>query len=99
VIATGGSAAYSARAMTHLQRMSIVIFLEVSFPEIERRIRNFATRGIAKAKDQTFRELFDERQLLYKRYAEITIACDGIGQEEVARRIADQVHSQDTSCT
>ena len=88
VIATGGSAAYSDKAMTHLQQMSVVIFLKVSFDEIERRIRNFATRGIAKAKDQTFRELFDERQFLYNKYAEITIHCDGLDQEDVAQHIA-----------
>ncbi|MCL2458912.1 MAG: shikimate kinase [Desulfobulbus sp.] len=87
VIATGGSAAYSLRAMTHLQGLSLIFFLEVSFAEIERRIRNFASRGIAKAKHQTFRELFDERQVLYKRHAGLTIACDGLDQEEVAQAI------------
>ena len=91
VIATGGSAAYSDAAMTHLQSISTIVFLEVSFAEIERRIRNFATRGIAKAKDQTFRELFDERQLLYKKYAELTISCDDFDQEEIARQIAEQL--------
>jgi len=91
VIATGGSAAYSDAAMTHLQSISTIVFLEVSFAEIERRIRNFATRGIAKAKDQTFRELFDERQILYKKYAELTVSCDGFDQEEIARQIAEQL--------
>ena len=91
VIATGGSAAYSDKAMLHLQRISIVIFLEVSFLEIERRIRNFATRGIAKAKNQTFHELFDERQVLYKKYAELTVHCDGLDQEEIASHVAQSV--------
>jgi len=88
VIATGGSAAYSEKAMTHLQRISTIVFLKVSFEEIERRIRNFATRGIAKSKDQTFRQLFDERQVLYRKYAQFSIDCDGIDQEEVAKQIA-----------
>lgn len=88
VIATGGSAAYSDLAMSHLRQTSVIVFLEVSFAEIERRIRNFASRGIAKAKNQTFRELFDERQVLYKRYADLTVPCDGIDQEAVAERIA-----------
>jgi shikimate kinase len=91
VIATGGSAAYSEKAMAHLERISIILFLQVSFEEIERRIRNFATRGIAKAKHQTFRELFDERQVLYNRYAEFTLPCDGLDQEEIADRIAQLV--------
>ncbi len=91
VIATGGSAAYSDKAMRHLQQISTIIFLEVSFAEIKRRIRNFATRGIAKAPNQTFAGLFDERQLLYKRYAEFILPCDGLDQEEVAERIAQLV--------
>ena len=89
VIATGGSAAYSDKAMHHLLDISTVIFLEVSFAEIERRIRNFASRGIAKAAHQSFRELYDERQSLYNKYAEITIRCDGFNQDEVACQIGD----------
>ena len=91
VIATGGSAAYSHKAMTHLGTSSIIIFLEVSLAEIKRRIRNFATRGIAKAANQTFRELYDERQVLYKQYAEVTVRCDDLDQEQVARTIARSV--------
>jgi shikimate kinase len=91
VIATGGSAAYSDKAMLHLRKRSTIVFLEVSFAEIERRIRNFATRGIAKAAHQTFHQLFDERQVLYRKYAELTLCCDGFDQEEIARQIACQV--------
>lgn len=92
VIATGGSAAYSDTAMQHLKEISTVIFLEVSFDEIERRIKNFETRGIAKAENQTFRDLFDERQKLYKKYADIIVPCSDLGQEETAEKIAFEVH-------
>jgi shikimate kinase len=98
VIATGGSAAYSDAAMTHLQRISTIVFLEVSFAEIERRIRNFATRGIAKAKDQTFRELFDERQVLYKRYADLAVSCDGLDLEGAAAEIVRRIGEQRPGC-
>ena len=91
VIATGGSAAYSERAMAHLGSMSTIVFLEVSFEEITRRIRNFETRGIAKGPHQTFQDFFVERQILYRRYAQLTIPCDGIDQEEVALRIASLI--------
>ena len=91
VIATGGSAAYSTNAMFHLLNISKVIFLEVSFEEIERRIHNFKTRGIAKTEDQTFRDLYDERQSLYKKYADIIIDCNRSDQEEIAMRIAESI--------
>ena len=73
VIATGGSAPYSAAAMTHLKRNGIVIFLWVDPPTLLRRIGDFSGRGLAKHPDQTFEELYAEREALYERYADITI--------------------------
>ena len=91
VIATGGSIVYSEKTMIHLLRISRVIFLEVNYQEIKRRIHNFNTRGIAKSKDQTFKELFEERQPLYKKYAEITVDCNHLDQEEVALEIINHI--------
>ena len=88
VIATGGSAAYSDKAMAHLAGISKIIFLEASFEAIKKRIHNFDTRGIAKNKGQTFEDLFRERQLLYKKYAEITVNCNELDQEALAVKIA-----------
>jgi len=91
VIATGGSAVYSERAMRHLQRISTIVFLAVDFEIIRKRIHNFETRGIAKAKTQTFRDLFEERQVLYNRYADMVIDCNRITQEEAAHIIAGKL--------
>jgi shikimate kinase len=88
VIATGGSAVYSKNAMEHLKKISIIVFLEVAFAEIERRIKNFDTRGVAKAKDQSFHELFEERQALYQRYADFRVDSNRHSQEELAEQIA-----------
>lgn len=91
VIATGGSVAYSERAMRHLQSISHVVFLEVSYEELTRRINNFATRGIAKEPEQTFEELYEERQKLYRKYADITVSAEHISQDETAQIIAEAV--------
>ena len=91
VIATGGSVVYSEKAMAHLVGISKIIFLEINFDEIENRIHNFETRGIAKANNQSLEELFRERQILYKKYAEITIDCNILDQEELAAQIAQLV--------
>jgi shikimate kinase len=90
VIATGGSAVYSKKAMAHLQDISTIVFLEVEFNEILKRIHNFETRGIAKAKSQTFQELFNERQFLYRKYAEFTVDCNILSQEEIADIISSK---------
>ncbi len=87
VISTGGSAVYSQQAMIHLQSISKIIFLKAGFEVLEKRINNFATRGIAKAENQTFKELFIERQILYKKYADITIDCNVLTQDLAAEKI------------
>jgi shikimate kinase len=87
VISTGGSAVYSQQAMTHLQSISKIIFLKADFEVLEKRINNFTTRGIAKAENQTFKELFKERQILYKRYADITIDCNVLIQDLATEKI------------
>jgi shikimate kinase len=87
VIATGGSAAYSHAAMTHLKSNGVVIFLDVDLPTLESRIHDFDTRGLAKRPDQTFTDLFEERFALYTKYGDITIQCADLTQEEVCDRI------------
>ena len=87
VIATGGSAAYSHAAMTHLKSNGVVIFLDVDLPTLESRIHDFDTRGLAKRPDQTFTDLFEERFALYTKYADISIQCADLTQEEVCDRI------------
>jgi len=91
VIATGGSVVYSEKAMAHLIDISKIIFLDTSLKEIKNRISNFETRGIAKSANQTFKELYEERQVLYKKYAEITIDCNVFDQEELAAQIAKAI--------
>jgi shikimate kinase len=88
VIATGGSAVYSEKAMNHLLSISNVVFLEVSMAQVQRRVQNFATRGIAKTKDQSLEALYRERQQLYKRYAQITVDGNAVPQETLAIKIA-----------
>lgn len=95
IIATGGSAVYSAKAMSHLQDISNIVFLAVDFEIILQRIHNFDTRGIAKGKDQTFRDLFNERKLLYEKYAELTVNCSNITQEETVEIILAKLKSQE----
>ena len=91
VIATGGSAVYSADAMAHLKSDGLVIFLDADLPTLETRIHDFRTRGLAKRPDQSFADLFHERFTLYTKYADITIICAGLTHEEVCARIMENV--------
>ena len=91
VVATGGSAVYSAKAMVHLARISTVVFLRVGFDMLHKRIHNFESRGIAKAEGQSFLELFEERQILYRKYAHFSIDCEQLDQDQLAGKIADTI--------
>ncbi len=95
IIATGGSAVYSEKTMAHLKTISTIVFLDVSFDEICRRIHNFDTRGIACAENQTFEDLYHERLQLYRRYAEVTVDGNVMDQDEMAETIAELVSQRD----
>ncbi len=91
VIATGGSAAYSHAAMTHLKENGIIIFLHADLNALKSRIKNYETRGLAKRRDQSLEDLFHERLTLYRRYADITIENSFISQEQVCERIVSAI--------
>ena len=75
VIATGGSVIYGAEAMEHLSKIGRVVYLQVSLPEMLRRIKNPETRGILLPGGMTLADLYRERKPLYERYAQITVPC------------------------
>jgi len=91
VIATGGSAVYSPAAMKHLKSNGVVVFLDVDLPTLKTRIHDFGTRGLAKRPDQSLSDLFEERVVLYRKYADITIGCAGLSQEEVCAQIINKI--------
>ena len=94
VIATGGSAVYSDRAMTRLKSDGDIIYLDVDLVTLESRVLDFSTRGLARRPDQSFAELFEERLSLYIRYADIAIRCEGMTQEQVCERIIEEVREK-----
>ncbi len=73
IISPGGSVIYSEKAMKLLAENSLIIFLNMSFRSIERRLANKDTRGIVGLKRKGLRALFDERLILYRKYADIEI--------------------------
>jgi len=87
IVATGGSAVYSDAGMKRLKTFGNVIFLDLDLESLKKRIHNYETRGIAKKPDQTFDELFNERKILYQKYADITINCFNKTVEETLKEI------------
>ena len=91
VISTGGSAVYSEGGMAHLKSVGTVVYLKLSLSEIDRRLKNIKTRGIAMGPGETLAELYDYRVPLYERYADITIDAEGLTIEETIAEILKRV--------
>lgn len=91
VIATGGSAVYSDKAMLHLKKSGKVVYLKVSENEIERRLADFAARGVAIKDGMTVKDLYNERIPLYEKYADITVAGEGADIPAVIGKIAEEL--------
>ena len=87
VIATGGSAVYSDKAMKKLAANSTVIHLYLPLDCIKERLTNLVTRGVVMEKNQTLDTLFETRTPLYQKYADITVDCSGLGHEQTVDKI------------
>ena len=92
IIATGGSAVYSEAAMQHLKANGIAVFLYVALEELKRRLIDMDTRGIAQRPGQSFTDLYEERQRLYRRYTDLTIDCTDKTQQEISMVICEQLN-------
>jgi len=94
VIATGGSVVYSQKAMQHLAENGLIIHLNLPYEQIEQRVTNLYTRGVVMEKGQTLRTLYQKRQLLYQKYAQLTIDCTGKNHEQIVDEITSQLAPQ-----
>lgn len=86
VFAPGGSVVYSQDAMNLLKNISVVIYLSSDLREIEQRI-DPASRGIVGLKGKDFRELYAERESLYRKFADFAVDTSEKDPDEVAKEI------------
>lgn len=89
VIATGGSAIFGKEAMDALRADGILVYLRLPSDEIERRINNIKTRGIAMNPGETIHDVYAVRAPLYEKYADIVLDCLGCSPETVIEKLLD----------
>ena len=85
VIAPGGSAVCRERAMSHLKALGRIVYLHLPLEELERRLNNISTRGIAMAPGETLAALFAYRAPLYRNYADLTV---DVGRQSLEETVA-----------
>jgi shikimate kinase len=73
--------------MAHLKEDGVIVYLAISFEEMEKRLRNITSRGIVLRPGETLREMYDERVPLYRKYADVTVECPGGDFEAVVGQI------------
>lgn len=89
LVATGGSVIYGDAGMQALRRLGPVVFLNCPLPVLARRVGDPTARGMVIAPGQSFAELYAERLPLYRRYADVEIACDELPPAVVAQRVRE----------
>ena len=93
VIAPGGSVIYGEEAMKHLKEISEVVYLKMSYEEMEKRIGNVVDRGVALKPGFTLRDLYNERVPYYEQYADIVIDEEGKLPGETVDELRDIIES------
>jgi len=91
VVATGGSVVYSERAMEHLAAHGVIVHLDLPVDKIEQRIENLYTRGVVMEHGQTIRSLYNQRQSLYRQYAQLTIDSTDKNHDQVVTEIVEKL--------
>ncbi len=87
VIATGGSAVYSKKAMEQLKKNGIVIYLYITMDTVTARLRNLKTRGVVLGQGQTLEDIFKERAPLYEKYSDIKLDCSNNSIEDTLEAV------------
>lgn len=93
IVATGGSAVYGEKAMKKLRENGTAVYLKLNPAELEKRIKNIHTRGIAMKEGTTIEELYEERAALYEKYADITVECSSLTPEQCVDIIAEKLEN------
>lgn len=93
VVATGGSAVYSAPAMESLRATGPVVYLKLGLDELSRRMGDPKARGVVLAPGQTLADLYEQRVPLYERWADVTVDTSGLSQARSTDAVAAAVRA------
>ena len=92
IIATGGSVIYGQQAMEHLGDIGTVLYLEVSYPILEKRLADIRGRGVVLREGQSLHDLYLERTPLYEKYADLRVLEDGLTVEQTVDCIIEKLN-------
>lgn len=91
IIATGGSVVYGKKAMEHLKEIGTVVYLEVPYKTIEKRLSDIKGRGVVLKEGQTLYDLYMERTPLYEKYADIRVNEGRLNVEQTVEVLIEKM--------
>lgn len=91
VVATGGSAVFCDRGMRYLKQNGVCVYLELPLNELQKRLSNIKTRGIACRRGESLSDIFAERSPFYEKYADVRIDCSALTAEETVDKIIKMI--------
>ena len=93
IVATGGSVVYCEKAMQELKKTGRVIYLELEYDQLKKRLGNLKGRGVVLKDGQDLRGLYEERIPLYEKYADIIVDEEekNLDVEQTLQKIVDRL--------
>ena len=91
IVATGASDVYCEKAMQELKKTGRVIYLELEYDQLKKRLGNLKGRGVVLKDGQDLRGLYEERIPLYEKYADLTVNEKNLDVEQTLQKIVDRL--------
>lgn len=93
VVSTGGSMVLYEDAMEHLKENGVIVWLETPLSQImERMPADLTDRGIAAPAGMTIRQIYEQREPLYAKYADLIVASRD-GADDTARQVQQMLRT------
>ena len=92
VIATGGSAIYHDSAMNHFRDTAQIVYIKLSYETLVTRLGDLKQRGVVLREGQTLYDLYEERNPLYEKYADIIVDGEGKTVEQLMIAIKEKLN-------
>ncbi len=93
IIATGGSVIYGKEAMEHYRNIGTIVYLKQSYEVLDSRLQDIKGRGVVLKQGQDLKALYEERCVLYEKYADIIVDELNLNVEETIGKILDALNS------
>jgi len=79
------------------QTDAFVIHLDLSLDRLQKRLDDLDARGVAIAPGRNLSDLYAERHPLYLKYADQTVATDGLTPDQIVKKILALLNSIETA--